>query len=301
MDWGLGHVDDPNAVTKDFVREILAKCMPLEVYLAPEDNLERKFKKVGHGQGGFIRLEPIQQSPGGSTDTIFSVYPVTAKHNFRQVRDLKGTNHVPCLANFRIPNSTIEIETQDMGWVPNPAVDTFDLRKGKEGRPALTGYGFDMSVGTLIADSDNPVTHERASFRKVGPRFVIKKGLKVGIAVMFPKDAEPTQYTIAGAFEDRVDITDVEIKRIYGTHSQINIYTGEILYVGEDHIEYNINSFTGCSGAIVFLLDKQPDELDIDIADYGKAVAVHSGSHPTLMGRNYGFIIDRHPSMDYSY
>jgi len=65
-----------------------------------------------------------------------------------------------------------------------------------------------------------------------------------------------------------------------------------------DHIEYDINSFTGCSGGIVFLTDEgQPDS--VDSCDIGKAVAIHSGSHPVIGDRNFGFIINRHPIMDY--
>ena len=118
------------------------------------------------------------------------------------------------------------------------------------------------------------------------------------MAVVFPKHAKPTKKTIAGAFENEVDMDETEIKRIYGEHGQVNIYTGIILYVGMNHIEYDINGFTGCSGAIVFLTDvSQPNS--VDSCDVGMAVAIHSGSHPFLCDRNFGFIISRHPTMDY--
>jgi len=156
----------------------------------------------------------------------------------------------------------------------------------------------DISVGELITDPTIPVTSEPYSFAKVRSNFQFQKGQKVGMAVMFPKDAKPTKKTIAGAFEDEVDLQEEEIDKIYGEHTQVNIYTGEILYVGRDHIEYDINSFTGCSGAIVFLTDEgQPDS--VHSGDYGKAVAIHSGSHPVIGDRNFGFIISRHPTMDY--
>lgn len=47
------------------------------------------------------------------------------------------------------------------------------------------------------------------------------------------------------------------------------------------HIEHSINSYGGCSGAIIFLLDKdQPHSIRQN--NYGKAIAVHAGSSSTL-------------------
>lgn len=47
----------------------------------------------------------------------------------------------------------------------------------------------------------------------------------------------------------------------------------------EKHIEYNINSFTGCSRAVVFLLDKGQPEDSVQECDY-------AGAYPTLGERN---------------
>jgi len=114
--------------------------------------------------------------------------------------------------------------------------------------------------------------------------------------VSFPQEAKPTKKSVAGAFEDEVDVADAQLKTIYGEHGQVNICTGEILHVGKDFIEHDINSFTGCAGAVVFLLDMgQPDS--VDPSDYGKAVAIHSGAHPVIGDRNVGFLISSHPSL----
>ena len=51
-----------------------------------------------------------------------------------------------------------------------------------------------------------------------------------------------------------------------------------------------MNSFTGCSGAIVFLLDRNQPE-SVQQCDYGKAVAVHGGCHPFIITHNLGFIL----------
>jgi len=85
------------------------------------------------------------------------------------------------------------------------------------------------------------------------------------------------------------NISNEQLDEIYGKPNEVNIYTGEITHVGEKHIEYDINSFTSCSGAIVFLLDKdQPESVDPRL-DHGKAVAIHAGAHPFMNARNLGF------------
>mmetsp|Transcript_33334 Transcript_33334/g.50290 ORF Transcript_33334/g.50290 Transcript_33334/m.50290 type:complete len:143 (+) Transcript_33334:1004-1432(+) len=117
------------------------------------------------------------------------------------------------------------------------------------------------------------------------------------MAVFFTNQTKPTRATIVGANDAEIpdDFGKSEIKKYYGEPGRVNIYTGEIKYVGPKHIEYSINSFTGCFGAIVFLLDKdQP--ASVDQSDWGRAVAIHSGAHPLMSDRNYGFLINEHPT-----
>jgi len=288
--WGMGHVDDPNAMSQLLVRAVREKCMPLEVFLAPESGAISG--KVGHAQGGFIQWEPIQSSPGGS-NTNYSVYAVTAKHNLRRVTNLMQQVYVPYMAHFKVPHGVARVDSPDLGWSPNND-DLYDLRSGLEARPAVLEFGFDVTLGRLISDPTEFVTSKKKSFARVRQGFKPMKGQKVGIAVWFPEEAKPTKITVAGALEDEVDIDDIQLKAIYGEPNRVNIYTGEILYVGEDFIEYDINSFTGCSGAIVFLLDEgQPDS--VDRSDYGKAIAIHSGAHPVIGNRNVGFLINSRP------
>lgn len=69
---------------------------------------------------------------------------------------------------------------------------------------------------------------------------------------------------------------------------ETKVYGGRITFVGENHIEYDINTFEGCSGAIVFLLDENQHE-SVAPEDYGKAIALHTGTHPLLSDRNFAF------------
>ena len=60
------------------------------------------------------------------------------------------------------------------------------------------------------------------------------------------------------------------------------ITTGEITHVGNDHVEYNINTVGGHAGALVVMYDHNHPK------DHGKAIAVHAG-HSNALGANIGF------------
>jgi len=294
IQWGFGHVDDAKFISKELVRQVLPKCAPLNIKLRKDGTAP--WAKNGYAHGGLIHREILQSSPGGSTATFCSVYPVTAKHNLRRVVDGFNMLYTPKEANILLSDNEIYILWDDLGWLPTEA-DCFDLREGKEAQPALCAYGFDVSVGNVIADAENPACIAKASFHKVREDFKFEKGQKVGMAVFFTNQTKPTRATIVGADDAEIpeDFGESEIKKYYGEPGRVNIYTGEIKYVGPKHIEYSINSFTGCSGAVVFLLDKdQP--ASVDQSDWGKAVAIHSGAHPLMSDRNYGFLINEHPT-----
>jgi len=62
--------------------------------------------------------------------------------------------------------------------------------------------------------------------------------------------------SVAGSGEDAKKIGAIALERIYGAPNEVNIYTGEITRVRGDHVEYDLNSFTGCSGATVFVIQR---------------------------------------------
>lgn len=127
----------------------------------------------------------------------------------------------------------------------------------------------------------------------VRSEFKLKKNQRIGIAVYFMEEAAPRNASISPVKKQPLDYSDTKIEEIYGKPLQRIIYTGQITRAenGERHIEYDINSFTGCAGAVVFLLDKQAPASGVEDQDYGKAIAVHVGRHPGLLDRNFGFIL----------
>jgi hypothetical protein len=252
------------------------------------------FSTLGYGQSALIRKGDISRSPGQTTFHC-TVVPVTAKHNLRIVQR-RDEILIPKRSTLNVKVGVANFVSEDLGWQPSQA-DELDIREGEEGsRTALTLWGLDISTGKEISTPKPPLTDPGYAFDLVRTTFKLETEQRVGIAVNFRREAKPTATSIKGAGPDvlRPTLCEQQIEDIYGKPDYVNIYTGKITYVGKDHIEYTCNTFTGCSGAIVFLLDQaQPNS--VQRCDWGKAVAVHAGSHPFLPARNFGFKIRSHP------
>jgi hypothetical protein len=98
--------------------------------------------------------------------------------------------------------------------------------------------------------------------------FEIARGQKIAIVV---SRRTPVTHKAAGVKKNAVDL-----ERYYGTELSSNIQTGVITGVAGDgsFFTHDINTFKGCSGAIVFLLDvDQPST--VSEKDHGKAIGVH--------------------------
>ena len=149
--------------------------------------------------------------------------------------------------------------------------------------------GIDVEWGEVAGGTLPDIVTQERCFTKVRKGFKLEKGQRVGIAVAMPPD-ESLYPSLRKAYPHLAEDT---LRAIFGRvkDRRANIYAGEIKYIGENHIEYDFNSFEGCSGAIVFLLDQgQPDS--VTAADYGKAIAVHAGAHPNKhLKHNLGFLV----------
>jgi hypothetical protein len=278
-------VDSIGALSTTLTGEIQPKafCSMVVYFKAKNAVLERP----GHGQVGFIRQTKIKTSPGGMDD--FSVVPVTAKHNLRGYSRLGDLHAIQSKILIDSRQITASFGFSDLNWTPRTS-DAVSLWTEVEGRPATWTFGFDISKADLLTYPQEGITSERHTFELVRESFQFEIGQKVGIAIMFTSESKPTSKTVAGVGEHSVRSNDTELEAIYGLPDVVNIYTGRITHIGSEHIEYDINAFTGCSGASVFLLD-QDQPSSVQSCDFGKAVAVHAGLHPHLANRNLGFSI----------
>lgn len=152
-------------------------------------------------------------------------------------------------------------------------VPTVAALRGSMGMTCITSG--DALRKTFCAQTDRNL-----SFEAVGSSFEYRIGQKVGMAVYhncafdFSND---NVYTHNGW--DKNQLSQSNIFRLCGNDYSVSIYTGEITAVSTDQkaFQHDINTFTGCSGAIVFLLDKNQDGL-VGEHQSGKAIGIHAGA-----------------------
>lgn len=218
----------------------------------------------------------IKQS---SSAVRVSVVPVTALHNV--VKDVFRGEHydvtsVPRMANNAGVSKVHEFKRRNEAYIRAaakrisfPGANSFSWK-----------YGFDMTTGDLIRKATMAETDPNLSFEAVGSSFEYKVGQKIGVAVYRNYEFDFTNddiYTNNGWKKE--DFPKDDIMRIFGEDFAVSIYTGEITAVSPDKevFRHSINTFRGCSGAIVFLLDKKQDGL-VEEKYWGKAIGVHVGA-----------------------
>ena len=133
-------------------------------------------------------------------------------------------------------------------------------------------------------------------YEVVGDDFSYDLDLKIGIVVYSPPGIDKVeafsevegglasiQIESPSSWANGVRGNEAKIRAVLGEPDTVMLYTGSISCDGSRHIEYNINSFKGCSGAIVIVMDRNHP-------DFGKALAVHAG-YCDALGKNIAFKI----------
>lgn len=65
----------------------------------------------------------------------------------------------------------------------------------------------------------------------------------------------------------------MDLEKVYGATDEVSIYTGTFTHVGDKYFLHDLNSYRGCSGAILFFLDGE---------DAGNCIGVQVGSPPEI-------------------
>ena len=146
-----------------------------------------------------------------------------------------------------------------------------------------------MTTGDVIRKLTMAETDPNLSFEGVGSDFEYKVGQKIGMAVYRNYEFDFTNndiYTNNGWKEEEFPKDD--LMRIFGQDFAVSIYTGEITAVSPDNavFRHSINSFKGCSGAIVFLLDKHQELVEQQY--WRHAIGVHVGTFTEIATTTHG-------------
>jgi V8-like Glu-specific endopeptidase len=242
------------------------------------------------GQGGLLKGSRLTPSPIVPAEAVapphkrqrtsrltfeefasFDATPVTAKHNLES-------------ENGEIYQQTsIEMSQGARRRVDMPdggcqIVDEIEVRPATEDTNQLSWSANDLSRGTTLDQPRSALTKKPRLFEKVPDDFVLKIGHNVGVVVYRTFDITHGDANAA---------PNVDLESIYGPKQLACIYAGKVTEISENGETFchDINTFAGCSGAVVFLLDEQ----DIPPQLHGKAVGVHVGGLDA--SNNIGFLL----------
>jgi len=261
---GPAWVDDTIAITPSLVNEVFHRAMCLEtIYSKPDGSEESYFGQMGLIRGErppssldtVNRLEAKRRKPSASSlVSCFKATPHTALHNVLDEEDETYKRVMVHCAHRSLRTSAIAFPDGGAGQVLAEA-DVVGIS------PAT------VAVGETLGDSKHFMTRKSWSYNKIPDVFELKAGLKIGIAVY---------RTFEITAEDTSAAAGVDVTKTFGKKNLVCVYTGEITQASRESVafQHSINTFCGCSGAIVFLLDQnQPDEAK---QHAGKAIGVHS-------------------------
>lgn len=284
-------VSGTHNISSDLVNEVSTKAC--EFYMS--------FRNPGtgneyyHGQGGFLQGFKLLMAATGrrsgdgdgqepepkrhrsvafAEDQIYEAIPVTAKHNLRiSGQEVYLRTTAKCYdrveEDLALPDGGCEMQQR------------IRIRPAKGTKREILWRADDISFGNTIRDPTSALTKASRLFEKTPVTFTLSAGDRIGVLVYRMFDI---------THEDAKAPLNTDLLQVYGEKFQVCIYTGEVTEVSENGKTFchDANTFRGCSGAIIFLLDQNQS---VDAAEYrGKAVGINAGGLD--VNSNLGFLIN---------
>lgn len=264
--FGPGLTDDDEASTGELRARMSKKAVQLFGTLVKTNR--PRASRPSPGQGGFVKM-------------------------FDDATQTETARLVTCKHLWSVPGFTLAFcnvlcySTLEYNLMTGPE---FDLCKTARPGPfnlrddILWEDGLDVAIAKSSILEAEQAPQEPAIFEFVRPDFEYEVGQRVGM-VVGTSFLQLSDFTARSPGEETDFLESVYGKMDGNTH----LYTGAITRVEEEHIEYNINTLPGFSGALIFLLDKKQPST-VQETDYGKVIAVHVGSPKKLRAQaNVGF------------
>lgn len=283
---GRAFVDDGEAMSPTLAAVVSQKAFKLRI---KAKNRESGESETFVGQAGLIRGDRLTPSPPTKRPAIgggdrpapsirsshFKASPTTALHNVVTEANSRGDMLDFQSAEIVAPagNEMNILDFSKAGYEPSPD-DVFVIRPGDDHKDGRIEWEYGHDVDSTAGEIAYPASHftkKECTFVKMErPDYRFQVSQKIGVAIY-------RDFVILPEDTGMPNISEEELQRIYGPINKVNIYTGKITRVcdGGECFEHDINTFSGCSGAIVFLLDRNQD--NVPEQDYGKAIAVHVG------------------------
>lgn len=296
---GTAFVDNGAAISPALAAIVSSKAFFLDIALKNRQTGEDSDPAVG--QVGLIRGVRLTQSPPLKRQTVagedgrpapilrssgFSVTPATCLHNVASTPDENG--EMIDYVNSRIvapTGNSVSINDFARAGYEVDSSDAVVIREGGENEAdrIFWRYGHDVTSAGQITNPRNHFTRKELSFEKMERQdYRFQVGQKIGMAVY-----RDFVVTAEDAGMPRNTLSSNYLRGIYGHENRVNIYTGQITHVSPNGkaFEHNINTFAGCSGAVVFLLDQDQDENGVISEDHGRAIAIHVGGKNIAAGK----------------
>lgn len=269
-------VNGTGAISPSLVTEVSSKACQIQVYFV---DVHGDDAGSYYGQAGLLKGERLTPSPSEChankrrrTATVsfaeyasFKATPVTAKHNLESENcEIYQRTHIMMPAH----GTGRTVVFVDGGCAPGPDIE---VRSRTEDTAALKWTDDDWSYGDVI--EDGAFTKKPRLFEVAPADFVLRMGH--GIAIVVYRTFDIT-HEDAGLLSS----SNVDLEAVYGPQQMACIYTGKVTEISTNGKTFchDINTFEGCSGAVVFLLDKQPDDFEFSVEKVrGKAVGIHVG------------------------
>jgi hypothetical protein len=271
--YGAGYTDCPEMISEDLARKAYSKAMAYRIECDVSKDFDNENIKEFPAQAGLLRADLLIPSPGrgdGVGGGRYRVVPVTAKHNMKADlgRELMGTKmYSHALGQCK------RIRFPEMGLV---ALETPLILKGseEEDTDVRLPFGLDFTFGTVIENPGNDFTSVLTSFAVVRHDFKITKGQKIGVAVWRNHARVTNEGTIG-------QLSQEEEAKYYGPPNMPVIQTGVItaVYGNGAVFGHSINTYEGCSGATIFLLDNDQPPESVERHDWGRAIGIHAAGY----------------------
>ena len=279
-------VSGTDDISADLVNKVSKKAC--EFYIAFTDPVTGN--EYYHGQGGFIRGEMLaartRSDDGGQPepkrprvafqeDLNYEATPLTAKHN------LKNDGEETYLRTTAKCFDQVEkdITLPDGGCT---MTERIQVRPATATKREITWSDDDISFGDTITDPSNVLTKASRLFEKIPNTFRLRAGHRIGVLVYRTFDI---------THDDAKAPLNTDLVHIYGEKFQVCIYTGQVTEISANGRTFchNINTFKGCSGGIIFLLDGNQSD-DVAAEFHGRAVGINVGGLD--VDNNLGFLIN---------
>ena len=279
-------VSGTDDISTDLVNKVSKKAC--EFYMAFTDPVTGN--EYYHGQGGFIRgamlaasarpdddgqPEPKRPRVAFQEDLNYEATPLTAKHN------LKNDGEETYLRTTAKCFDQVEkdITLPDGGCT---MAERIQVRPATATKREMTWSADDISFGDTITAPSNVLTRASRLFEKIPDTFRLRQGHRIGVLVY---------RTFHITHEDAKAPLNTDLVQVYGQKFQVCIYTGQVTEISANGRTFchNINTFKGCSGAIIFLLDRNQSD-DVAAEFHGRAVGINVGGLD--VDNNLGFLIN---------